>query len=401
MNAPKEFESANPHLVVQHVDWIQCRYLFVQCGKAARRDTENGSPASKNYELPSIGKLAIPPKTASPKLGSTPRLAIPHEISYIQQDPAMQVYGPENTVLKIPRSAFPASRVFRLQGDPKGTPSKRQKNKSPRRLSNQDKPDILSDESDIEDITFLLSDCESDSSPAVTAKGKSRKANSPPLTDFVPGSLDKSTIRLLAPPSHAMPQAANRLHKDLKELLKVQGSTPLHELGWYIDGDITNMFQWILELHSFEATLPLAIDMKAAGLTSIVLELRFGLEYPMSPPFVRVIRPRFLPYHMGGGGHVTAGGAMCMELLTNSGWSAVSSIESVLLQVRMAMCSLEPKPARLESTVRGKQSDYGVAEAVDAYERACRAHGWKPSNVRGLGGEGALGEASQRGLGRA
>lgn len=53
----------------------------------------------------------------------------------------------------------------------------------------------------------------------------------------------------------------------------------------------------------------------------------------MSPPFIRVVRPRFRGFGQGGGGHVTVGGALCMELLTNSGWSAVSSLESVLLQV--------------------------------------------------------------------
>lgn len=65
---------------------------------------------------------------------------------------------------------------------------------------------------------------------------------------------------------------------------------------------------------------------------------------------------------------------MCMELLTNNGWSAVSSIESVLLQVRLAMMNLEPKPARLES--RDRQLDYGTGEAMEAYIRACRTHGW-------------------------
>jgi ubiquitin-conjugating enzyme E2 Q len=117
--------------------------------------------------------------------------------------------------------------------------------------------------------------------------------------------------------------------------------------------------------------------MKNAGITSVVLELRFGKDYPHSPPFVRVIRPRFLPFMNGGGGHVTAGGAMCMELLTNSGWSAVSSIESVLLQVRMAMANLEPRPARLESQGKQQQRDYGVFEAIDAYRRACATHGWQ------------------------
>ncbi|KAG7285225.1 hypothetical protein NEMBOFW57_009846 [Staphylotrichum longicolle] len=117
----------------------------------------------------------------------------------------------------------------------------------------------------------------------------------------------------------------------------------------------------------------LAQDMKAEGVTSIVLELRFGPDYPFSPPFVRVVRPRFLPFLQGGGGHVTAGGAMCMELLTSSGWSPANSMESVFLQVRVALCSLEPKPARLAPGVKG---DYGVGEAVEAFLRAARGHGW-------------------------
>ena len=183
---------------------------------------------------------------------------------------------------------------------------------------------------------------------------------------------------MLDPPSYATPSATMRLNRELKTILKIQDTTPLHELGWYLDAElVSNVYQWIVELHSFDSTLPLAQDMKAAGMTSVVLEIRFGKDYPHSPPFVRVIRPRFLPFMQGGGGHVTGGGAMCMELLTNSGWSAVSSIESVLLQVRMAIMNLEPKPARLESKSKAAQRDYGTHEAMDAYIRACRTHGWQ------------------------
>jgi ubiquitin-conjugating enzyme E2 Q len=182
---------------------------------------------------------------------------------------------------------------------------------------------------------------------------------------------------MLEPPSYATPTATKTLNRNLREVLEIQKKTPLHELGWYIDQElVSNVYQWIVELHSFDASLPLAQDMKKAGVTSVVLEVRFGKDYPFSPPFLRVIRPRFLPFAAGGGGHVTAGGAMCMELLTNSGWSSVSTIESVLLQVRMAIMNTEPKPARLETLNRGHQRDYGTAEAIDAFIRACRAHGW-------------------------
>jgi len=201
-----------------------------------------------------------------------------------------------------------------------------------------------------------------------------------PLTVFVPGSLDQDSLPMMQEPQYATPSATMRLNRELQTILKVQASTPSHELGWYINPElISNVYQWIVELHSFEAELPLTKDMKKAGFTSIVLEIRFGKDYPMSPPFVRVIRPRFLPFTQGGGGHVTGGGAMCMELLTNSGWSAVSSIEGVLLQVRMAIQNLEPKPARLLSTSNGigHQQDYSTGEAMEAYKRACMAHGWQ------------------------
>jgi ubiquitin-conjugating enzyme E2 Q len=179
---------------------------------------------------------------------------------------------------------------------------------------------------------------------------------------------------MLQMPAWATNSATKRLMRDFRDLINVQNKEPPHELGWHIDEDkVENMYQWIVELHSFDPTLPLAQDMKKKDVKSVVLELRFGKDYPMSPPFVRVIRPRFLGFQQGGGGHVTAGGAMCMQLLTNDGWSAVSSIEGVLLQVRMAISSLDPKPARL---AQGGPADYGVGEAVEAYMRACAVHGW-------------------------
>ena len=75
-----------------------------------------------------------------------------------------------------------------------------------------------------------------------------------------------------------------------------------------------------------------------------------------------------------------------MELLTNSGWSVASNIESVLVQVRAAISSTDPKPARLE---KGGVSDYGTGEAVEAYVRACNAHGWEvPKDFRQNYGSG-------------
>ena len=68
-----------------------------------------------------------------------------------------------------------------------------------------------------------------------------------------------------------------------------------------------------------------------------------------------------------------------MEVLTNSGWTAALSIDSILLQVRLAL-SDEERPARLIKGQTGGHSryaqQYGTGEAMAAYRRACRNHGW-------------------------
>jgi ubiquitin-conjugating enzyme E2 Q len=188
-----------------------------------------------------------------------------------------------------------------------------------------------------------------------------------------------ATIRLLGEPTYANPAATKILNREIKALTKVMNSTPPHELGWYIDtASLSNMYQWIVEFHSFPMDLPLAQDLRKVGMSSIVLEIRFGVDFPVSPPFVRVVRPRFVPFMYGGGGNVTAGGAICMELLTNDAWSPGYAMESVLFQVRLQVMDRE-RPGRVAAV-----ADYGTGEAIEAYLRACRAHGWKPQDMSGF-----------------
>ena len=328
--------------MVAQLDWIQSRYLFVKCNVSAGRLPE-----------------------------TTP-------VQIYEQDPSYQALGWSRTALIIPLNAVSKSRR------PKTTASIKSGNKKVK-VDNigslEEDPIVLSDETDAEDLELFFSDAEESQTEQSTSEGKASEASSKTAqldlakTDFTPDCLDASTLMLLEPPFYATSMATKALQRELTATLKVQESHPLHELGWYINANlISNVYQWIVELHSFESHLPIAQDMRKKGLKSVVAEIRFGSQYPMSPPFVRIIRPRFLSFMQGGGGHITAGGALCMELLTNSGWSAVSNMESVLLQVRLAMSSTDPKPARLEP---GPVGSYQVGEAVEAYIRACNAHGWE------------------------
>lgn len=342
VNAPDKFVSKAPHLVVAQLDWIQTRYLFVKINSSVTFATE-----------------VVPTET-------------------YEQDPRYVAVGPSGHHVVIPITAVSKSRR------PLSKKTIGEKKMKIADGSAADDAIVLSDDTDVEDLKILLSDVEDGGDALVGSKEEPvvekplPKLPNTAYTDFVPGTLDETKLPLLEPPAYATSMATKALQRELNSTMKVQESQPAHELGWYISRDlISNMYQWIVELHSFDAKLPIAKDLKSKDLKSVIMEMRFGKDYPMSPPFVRIIRPRFLSFMAGGGGHVTAGGALCMELLTNSGWSAVSNMESVLLQVRLALSSTEPKPARLEP---GPVRDYGVGEAIQAYIRACHTHGVSSPN---------------------
>jgi hypothetical protein len=66
---------------------------------------------------------------------------------------------------------------------------------------------------------------------------------------------------------------------------------------------------------------------RQTGKDHIVIHLKFSGDYPFKPPFVRVVEPVFV-FRTG---HVTLGGAICMELLTNSGWKPFNGNGQFLL----------------------------------------------------------------------
>lgn len=387
INKPKQFVAVSPHYVVDKIEWIQCRYLFVQVKGTAR--------ASKQ---------------------PFPRPMKQQALGYLAQDPLRQLVGPDSATVQIPLSAIPARRrdartsgktQAKVMASGSSGSARTQPALSDEYESVDDSTDKAGDDNDgylaeLDDI--LASDDEDENRQMVrkrrrslsdkdmenlrpvkltTAMQNATTPSRPPLgnsSDFQPGVLDLNTIpRLIEPTWASSSQAAlQRLGRDIKDLQKTQAQSDINSLGWYVNFDnLNNMFQWIVELHSFAPELPLAKDMKARNCSSIVLEFRFGASYPISPPFVRVIHPRFLPFAQGGGGHVTAGGAICSELLTNSGWLPSLSLEKVLIEVRMNLCELDP-PARLD---HGSGS-YGILEAIGAFRRAATAHRWQvPSDL--------------------
>ncbi|KAI5456386.1 hypothetical protein BGZ63DRAFT_429046 [Mariannaea sp. PMI_226] len=382
INEPSQFVSNSPHYVVDKLEWIQCRYLFV-CVEPSQE--AKAQPFPKPLAQETTG--------------------------YLPQDPLCHLLGPGQTPLQIPFSAIPARRRHALNknADENGQPSVLVEGDHLRDewMLAKDDIDRLSDSED-ETLNNLVvrqrrrSSVDSGMEMArplklTTTMQEERKAHSisgSSLTNtipdhiggFCPGALDLDSLPKLLEPDFAAssPAALRSLNREIKELQRTQSRSELRTLGWYIDFDkLSNLFHWIVELHSFDESLPLVQDMKRAGHGSVVLEIRFGSSFPLSPPFVRVVRPRFLPFSQGGGGHVTMGGAICSELLTNSGWSPALSLEKVFLDVRVNLSDMDP-PARLDTRTYGGTSDYGFGEAVDAFRRAAIAHGWQLPNMEDM-----------------
>lgn len=295
VNAPWAFVSRSPHLVVDKLDWISTRYLFVQTATIPR---ENLSGLIQPVTKPSQ----------------------PYE-----QDPQMTPMGQDGPII-IPANAVghARSRTIAVQS-PKSRFKRVKTGMESDAVANAyvDSDDGVSICTLGEDRAILVEDNNFDppmhrvdnEEPNLSEDQTSTVQPNLNVTQFQPGTLDHSTLPLLAPPSYATSSASKQLLRHYNTLLQIQSQTPLHELGWYIDPErFENLYQWIVQLHSFDTSLKLADDMKKQGVQSIVVEMRFGKDYPFSPPFVRVIRPRFLSLMQGGGGHVTAGGAICMEV---------------------------------------------------------------------------------------
>jgi ubiquitin-conjugating enzyme E2 Q len=172
-------------------------------------------------------------------------------------------------------------------------------------------------------------------------------------------------------------EATRRLISDVKALMRSNSAkngftaTPTNVNG------AENLYVWEVRLFDFEGEL--GKDMKKyqekSGRNYVELKIQFSKDYPFMPPFVRVIEPRF----MFRTGNVTLGGAICMEMLTLTGWRAVNSIESIIMTVRSQIGSTE-SGGRLDFSATS--SGYTEQEAWTAFYRAAETHHW---NTKGLG----------------
>lgn len=161
-------------------------------------------------------------------------------------------------------------------------------------------------------------------------------------------------------------QATDRLMKEMKSIYKSES----YKSGYYtVEPVDDNVYEWNVALLKVDPDSQLASDMSRLEKKQIDLSIRFSPDYPFSPPFIRVIAPVI------NGGYVLSGGAICMELLTNQGWSSAYSIESVIMQIG---ASLVKGKARIFNQKRPEEV-YSLNKAMNNYKSLVQIHknsGW-------------------------
>ncbi|KAF9058500.1 hypothetical protein BDP27DRAFT_1432642 [Rhodocollybia butyracea] len=148
---------------------------------------------------------------------------------------------------------------------------------------------------------------------------------------------------------------------------------------------------WVT-IYSNGLSMCICVSLRLRKLNSLIFEMRFPPDYPLSPLFFRIITPRFSPFIHGGGVFMSFNvfGKHLLIIFSSlevdrSAWtyslpacrisicSLPSSIASVLLQIKLAISNLDPRPARLAANWN---QPYGVLEALQGYKRAAATHDW-------------------------
>ena len=154
--------------------------------------------------------------------------------------------------------------------------------------------------------------------------------------DLTADSDDEPAAKKAKAPPWQGKRGTARMFAEMSALRKWKGSPRVFDIEMVQD----RADKWRFSVNGFDndcsAGRNLNSDLrKLRGQSCIKMEITFPSDYPTRPFFLRCVSPRFCWYT----GHVTAGGAICIEALTTEGtpgsWQPDICVESVLNTVFM------------------------------------------------------------------
>ena len=163
--------------------------------------------------------------------------------------------------------------------------------------------EYMEEDPDQDDVSLFTNPVPTSSQPngAVTYEAEPARPVVRPANDWKhdPDWVEATIAHMMPAPIDSTSMATMALQRELNSMLKEQEQAKsLRELGWYMPPEFMedNLYQWIVEMHSFDKDLPIAKDLAQRKVNSLVFEIRFPPSFPHGPPFFRILKPRFLPF---------------------------------------------------------------------------------------------------------
>ena len=172
-----------------------------------------------------------------------------------------------------------------------------------------------------------------------------------------------------------------RIASEFKYLRRCMADNKLDQLSNLTTVE-DDTLRWQFELSNFDESNPagqhLNSDLQQLKLRHgqgfLQMEVNFPEAYPCDPPFLRVVSPRCVWYT----GHVTAGGAVCLEVLTNTGsknsWRSNYCMESILQIAILNMLHTDSVTVRTASGPGGRSGPLRSAASHANLKQALGEH---------------------------
>eukprot|EP00029_Vermamoeba_vermiformis_P001426 TRINITY_DN11597_c0_g1_i1.p1 TRINITY_DN11597_c0_g1~~TRINITY_DN11597_c0_g1_i1.p1 ORF type:complete len:290 (+),score=39.84 TRINITY_DN11597_c0_g1_i1:26-895(+) len=172
-------------------------------------------------------------------------------------------------------------------------------------------------------------------------------------------------------PKTASKEGTESLFKSLTQIITAKG---YKDEGFSVEPVDDNVYKWHVKLFGFDMNTQIGQDIfmyesAKPGRDHVLMEVLFPSTWPHSPPFMRVVYPRFHQYT----GHITIGGSICVKELTTSGWNTEIPLTSLFIMVRNLLLE---GGALID--MDSADYDYTEDEAFDAFNRVAMQHGWNP-----------------------
>jgi ubiquitin-conjugating enzyme E2 Q len=272
VNLPEKFVSNNPYYVVADTTWISwCVSSAAHCSDGSIHILDSRYLLVSNKS----GASAYAPNNAT--TATTPS---DEAIPMVPMDPLRRVtLGGKNISIPSPEYKLEKIRTDREN-------------------------EYMEEDLDEDDASLFVDPAPTGSQPGAVAFNESEEPTRPvvrPADDWKhdPKWVRETITHTMPAPVDSTRMATMSLQRELNSMLKEQErATSLGELGWYMPPEFIedNLYQWIVEVHSFDKELPIAKDLVQRKVNSLVFEIRFPPSFPHSPPFFRILKPRFLPF---------------------------------------------------------------------------------------------------------